>query len=187
MPLIACLGWGSLVWDPRALPIQRRWFTDGPFARVEFLRKSGNGRITLVLDATATFVRTLWAVMDTEELDIAKEGLRAREDIAGANIETHIGAWSTGNPVPSLIVNLPQWAHSRGIDSVIWTALPCKFNNENGLAPTIDQVLEYLSGLTGRKREEAERYIRFAPKQIDTPCRRRIESALQWTPVEPHF
>jgi hypothetical protein len=140
-----------------------------------------------VLDSTASFVRILWAVMNTEDLQTAKEALRVREDIAAASIGTHIGAWSAGNPGPSLVVNLPQWADSRGIDSVVWTALPCKFNSENGQAPTIDQVVEYLSGLTGRRREEAERYIRFAPKQIDTPCRRRIESALQWTPVEPHF
>ena len=37
---IACLGWGSVIWDPRALPIQREWFKDGPFAPVEFTRQS---------------------------------------------------------------------------------------------------------------------------------------------------
>jgi hypothetical protein len=184
--IIACLGWGSLVWDPRGLHIQRPWFSDGPFAQIEFLRESKGGRITLVVDAAATVrVRSLWAVVDANTLVDAREGLRGREEIPPKDLQLHIGSWSRGDVAPALFVELDRWAEARGIDSVVWTALPPKFNGNNGLVPSSDQVVARLSGLTGRARENAERYIRFAPPQIDTPYRRRIEAALQWTPLTP--
>ena len=68
---------------------------------------------------------------------------------------------------------------------MIWTALCPKFGDKNDTVPSIEQVILYLSGLAGRERENAERYIRLAPKQIDTSYRRRIEADLQWTPLEP--
>jgi hypothetical protein len=72
---IACLGWGSLIWDPRSLPIQREWFKDGSFAPVEFTRQSTDGRMTLVIDPTASPVRLLWAHMLTTDLQPAREAL----------------------------------------------------------------------------------------------------------------
>lgn len=183
MPLIACLGWGSLVWDPRELPIRRKWFVDGPFIKAEFLRESSDGRITLVLDSSAELVRSLWAVMDSADIDIAREALRKRE---GDKVHLKdIGVWSSqGKPelAPPLIQNLPQWAQSHGIQSVIWTALPPKFKGKSYIA-TCEEIIEYLSGLTGATCDNAERYIRLTPRQVDTRYRRQIEATLHWTPL----
>ena len=184
MARIACLAWGSLVWDPRELPIHREWFCDGPFVQIEFVRQSDNGRITLVLEASSTPVRSLWAVMDTTELATAREALRLREGISKSRA-AEIGAWSKGDRCPSLIHELSEWAASRGVEAVIWTALPSKFAGEERRTPSVEQVLDYLAGLTGTKRDSAERYIRHVPRQIDTPYRRRIEAVLHWRYTAP--
>lgn len=183
MATIACLGWGSLVWDPRALSIQGQWFDDGPFIHVEFLRKSNNGRITLVLDESAPPVRSLWAVMDATEIEPAAEALREREGVLERNRLRDIGRWVTGSPSPANIVGLPDWARANGIDGVVWTALGHKFH-DSGARATADDIAAYLRGLRGRVREDAERYIRRAPPQIDTPYRRAIEAALGWTHLD---
>ena len=179
MSTIACLGWGSLVWDPRELAIQRRWFDDGPLIHVEFGRQSQDGRITLVLAKTDSPVRSLWELMDAIDLASAKAALRMREGIPEKNESIHIGAWSVGQQSPELVLGLPEWAKSRGVSHVVWTNLPPKFNNDATM-PSSKQVVQYLTGLTGAPRDTAERYVRFAPRQIDTPYRRGIEAALLW-------
>ena len=78
MANIACLGWGSLIWDPRDLPIQRYWFDDGPLVRVEFARKSLDERVTLVLHPNAHCVRSLWALMDADNVEIARQIVNRR-------------------------------------------------------------------------------------------------------------
>lgn len=179
MITIACLGWGSLVWDSRELPIQNQWFNDGPFIHVEFARQSHDGRITLVLTETPHPVRSLWAVMDATDLATAKTDLRKREGIPEKNEAKHVGTWSSGQPSPKSIPLLAKWADIHGIAHVVWTNLPPKFNGIE-TTPSFAEVVKYLGGLTGAKRGVAERYVRFTPKQIDTEYRRRIEAALQW-------
>jgi hypothetical protein len=178
---IACLGWGSLIWDPRNLPIQREWFKDGPLAPVEFTRKSRDGRITLVIDPAAAPVRLLWALMLPTELENAREALRDREGIPGTNWSSRIGSWQREDGTPDdPILELPRWAETHSVDAVIWTALKPGFCGQH-TSPSVEQVIEYLQDLTGTARDHAERYIRCAPRQIDTAYRRRIEAALGWS------
>ena len=183
MNAIACLGWGSLVWDPRELPIQRCWFSDGPLVPVEFVRKSDDGRVTLVIEASALPVRSLWAVMDGTDLASARDALRKREGIPPSKAE-EIATWTLGDAAPSLLPTLPQWASSRGVQSVVWTNLKAKFGTQTN-PPTADQVIDYLRGLTGSQRDSAERYVRLAPRQIDTVYRRQMEAVLHWTCLPP--
>ena len=176
---IAILGWGSLVWDPGELPIRREWFGDGPIVKVEFLRQSKDGRLTLVLHESGTAVRSLWALMDLDSLESAKEALRKREWIPEDKKEW-IGSWNAGNTAPDLIFGLPAWATARGLDAVVWTALPPKFQGKQK-APSDKQAVAYLAGLQGATRDLAEQYVRKTPKQIDTAYRRVFEACLGWT------
>ena len=179
MANIACLGWGSLIWDPRELPIQRYWFDDGPLVRVEFARKSGDERVTLVLHHEAQPVRSLWALMEANDVEMARQHLGSREGIPERKRLDCIGAWPESSP--DCIVGLDDWARAKQLDAVVWTALSSNLKQGQSLA---DQVIEHLQSLVGSKRDAAERYIRRAPRQIDTKVRQRIEAELQWVAVD---
>jgi hypothetical protein len=90
--LIACLAWGSLVWDPRELPVRHEWFTDGPLLPIEFARQSNDDRVTLVLLPEAPLVRSLWALMSVTGLEAAKVALADREGRKGKTDK--IGYWT---------------------------------------------------------------------------------------------
>lgn len=179
MTNIACLGWGSLTWDRQDLPIRRYWFDDGPLIPLEFARQSKNNQITLVISLTARPMRSLWALMDSNSLEDAKKKLQRREGTKNAD---YIGNWSRGQLSPVSIPGLDEWALARNVDSVVWTALPPKFNGDNNRQPRVEEVLGHLRALSGTERDEAEKYIRRAPRQIDTAYRRRIEAELHWLP-----
>lgn len=180
---IACLGWGSLIWNPGVLPLRSDWHPDGPPVRVEFVRQSGKeqGRITLVIHPKAEVVTSLWAEMNFDDPEAAKESLRQRE---GRPHRHHIGLWRVGTPEPESLPSLSAWASAREIDAVIWTDLPPKFQSEEGRIPSIEEVVNYLEGLPDERQAEAFEYIRRAPAQIDTLYRREIAHRLPGTASE---
>lgn len=182
---IACLGWGSLVWNPGSLPIHRYWYSDGPFLPIEFARQSKDGRITLVLlqKENYVYVRSLWALMSLDTLHEARKALQERENIKEENIEKHIGACLLQeNPKFEIEKNICRWGRNLGLDAVIWTNLPPKFN-EKDTTPSSEEVVNYLLSLRGSKRDLAEEYVRRTPQQIDTPTRQLIKAKLNWLPL----
>jgi hypothetical protein len=118
--------------------------------------------------------------MDSETEADAREALRDREGVLQRNEQSHIGSWAVGRPAAP-IQGLDAWARTRQLDGVVWTALPPKFGNAE-VMPSIEEVISHLRSLTGAKRDEAERYVRRTPRQIDTNYRRRIENEFGWTP-----
>jgi len=181
---IACLGWGSLVWNPRQLPVGRGWFDDGPLLPIEFARESKDGRITLVLTQNAALVRSLWAIMSCTEVETAREALRSREGIPVKRSSRDIGWWSQDGQSEGLCVKeIGQWAARLTIDAVVWTALPPGFTDSRDQTPSPDLVLDHLHELSPEARQNAEEYIRRAPVQVDTDVRRRVEMEFGWSPV----
>ena len=166
--LIACLAWGSLVWDPGELPVRREWFADGPLLPIEFAGRSGNGRVTLVLLDKAPVVRSLWALMSISDLQGAKEALADREKMTSKIKTENIGFWSGKLKSDGVgVEEIEEWANRVGVDAVVWTALGPKFGSENKYSPDLaDKVIEYLRSLSYVKGQNAERYIRQAPRQI---------------------
>ena len=180
--VIACLGWGSLVWDPRELPVQGKWFEDGPLLPIEFARESLDGRLTLVIvPEYEARVRSLWALFSVGTVADAREALRLREGVMEKSGPKYIAAWSTGDAEDCAPSGVVAWARQRGLDAVVWTALPAQMSGKETL-PTADQAIAHLRGLPHERRRNAERYIRMTPRQVDTPYRRRFEAEFGWTP-----
>jgi hypothetical protein len=173
---IACLGWGSLIWDPRSLPIRPPWKPDGPMLPIEFARHSSSERVTLVLEPRAQPVQTLWVPLSVASLADAREALRQRE----GTVPKFIASWSPADlPGDETTRAIGHWATKRDLVGVVWTALPPKWNGKQGLVPTIDQLLQFLKALGPES--AAEQYVRKTPAQVQTAYRARLESDLGWT------
>ena len=183
MDEIVCVGWGSLIWCQKALPVVGAWQADGPNLPIEFARESRDGRITLVVCEGVPSVTTLWAALDVPNLDAAKVALAAREGVTDRYIRYSIGWWSPA--VASVHYGadvIGQWAAARNLGGVVWTALKPKIGEDNRV-PTQAEVVGHLGELQGLQRDTAEEYVRHAPRQIMTRYRTAIEDALGWTPL----
>lgn len=179
--MIVCLGWGSLIWCQKTLPVRGAWKSDGPALPIEFARESTDHRITLVICDGSPSIPVLWAELDVATLQEGRRALAIREGVSERNIR-RIGHWSIdedgaqpGTPA------IGEWAHQRSITGVVWTALGPKIGAEDRL-PSNVEVIEHLKGLSGGAAKAAEEYVRLAPRQIVTPYRKAIEAELGWTP-----
>jgi hypothetical protein len=121
--------------------------------------------------------------MSVSNLVEARKALGRRECPRKENPEECVDYWPRGSKNKSVIKRIGAWAKALHIDAVVWTNLPDKFNNKEETVASVDEVITYLDSLRDDKRENAERYIRMTPRQIDTQYRRIIEARLGWAPI----
>lgn len=170
---VACLGWGSLVWDARDLPVASDWFEDGPHLPLEFSRQSADDRLTLVIDDSAAFSQTMWVLLDVQSSAEAVAALARREGTSQGNI----GRW----PLPKSnfyphAERIEKWAADRKIDSVVWTALSPGMKSSRGVNPTLIELIAHLESLDDLARAKAAEYVFKAPIQIKTRFRNSLET-----------
>jgi len=179
--MIICLGWGSLIWNPRSLPISSNWRHDGPELPIEFARQSSDGRITLVIEHSAPELKVLSADLNITDLTSARNALADREGVSAKFMPRSIGYWSANEQSDHAEARaIGIWAEAGGHQGVVWTALKPRFGNAF-VTPTAEEVVAYLGTLSGEARKNAEKYIRSAPKVVKTPYRSLIEDRLGWT------
>jgi hypothetical protein len=182
--MIACIGWGSLIWDKRDLDVDGEWRANEPLWPVEFARQSNDGRITLVLVQRFAPVSTLWSVFNTRDLARARESLRQREGVPRTRAGDLIAHWHRDErPAFEPDPTISRWATAKNLEAAVWTNLGPRFAEIDGRVPTENEVVAYLRALESKKRTAAEQYVRRAPRQIATAYRGAIERALGWTPI----
>ena len=166
---IVCLGWGSLVWDGRNLPVAGVWQVDGPSLPLEFARQSSDGRMTLVIVDGDHRSPALWCELDVGSLDEAVQSLADREGVARL---ASIGRWPDANgrryPYAEAIAD---WAEEKGISAVVWTALKPGMKGRRGDVPSLEEAKAHLVALAPDAAALASEYLLRAPAQIATPHR----------------
>ena len=178
-----CLGWGSLLWDPGALPIQGDWQEDGPQLPIEFARISGDGRLTLIVHPQGDLIQTCWTHLDVSNIHAARHVLGMRE---GCPPE-HIGRWDSSGARawthPVAVPHVVEWAAGQEFDGIVWTDLPSRFVQRVGQPWSPDAALYYVRSLkAGTLLDRVEEYVRRAPAQTRTRTRSLLEQEFGWTP-----
>lgn len=172
---IACLGWGSLIWEPRKLPVRGEWLEDGPKLPLEFARESKDGRMTLVIVEQGVPLPTLWAELNVGSIEEAVQALFEREE---AEWIGSIGRWPLDRRPHHFSAEIGVWTQEKGLDGVVWTDLKAGFRPDRASVPTLEEVISHLSSLNDEAREKAARYLLNAPAQIATPYRPQLERLL---------
>ena len=181
MKKIAILGWGSLIHEPRELPIAGDWQPDGPRLWIEYSRISQRGAragcLTLVIDERCeSEVTTLHVLSQRTELPPAIADLQAREGTSADDIgfcEVAAGRFAPNalSRHPKSCERIRAWAQAKGFDAVIWAALARRFKDAVRIPFSPAAALNYLNGLPPPTKEKALAYIHNAPQQTMTPFR----------------
>ncbi len=176
---IVILGWGSLVWDQRDLPIIGEWQPGGPVLRIEFSRISEDGRLTLVIDErNGEAASTRYAVSEKTNLELAivdlqkREGTTNRDRICVFDSQQNFTSERALTKHPEASESIRTWAENEQFDAVIWTGLGPRFRDCIHIAFSPPAAVRYVSELPAESRAKAFEYIRKAPQEIDTPVRR---------------
>lgn len=189
---IAILGWGSLVWDPRALRLAGHWMEGGPSLPIEFSRISDNGRLTLVIDeAHGVDVPTRYAWSALSDLDEAIADLQKREGSPGRNRIGFIDLASSlaceraraNHPLACARIlewstRILEWSKGQHLDAVIWTAVGPRFQERTGVPFSVEAAVRCLAGLQEPTRTLAVAYICKAPADVVTPVRTKATAEL---------
>ena len=176
--------------NPRELLINKEtpWNDDGPSLPIEYARISRGNRLTLVLYDKAEPISTLWSIMLTNKLDVAKENLRIRE---GMNSTRQIGFVDLVRDQHSDfsdtkdIAAVTEWARSKSIDAVIWTGLKSNFESKlyeiyggQRRPVNIENINWFLNKLSSKEFNNVKDYILSTPKSTITGLRMSIESVI---------
>ena len=153
-PQIAILGWGSLLWEVRREfdEWHDNWRLDGPSLKLEFSRISSTrlGALTLVVDPEhGAPTRVAWCLSKRNDPHDAVADLRCREGcpiryIAQMNMFAIAHDQSSAHEGANEITT---WAHARGLDVVVWTALASNFTTKTKKPFCIQEAIDYLREL----------------------------------------
>lgn len=181
---ILILGWGSLIWRPERLKTVGNWSLDGPTLPIEFSRISNNRRLTLVIDETngvPVVTRSIRSACAT--LDDAIGNLRAREgapSIKGSGYadirDGRLSATALARH-NSAAHDIARWGKAIGADAVVWTAIGPRWPLKGSF--TVEAASQYLLDLKEPDRAPAHEYVFNAPREIDSPVRKRLYELLQ--------
>lgn len=182
LPRIAIIGWGSIIWDARDLPIDGDWHVDGPALPLEFARISKNGRLTLVIaPSLAGPSKTCWALSSSATLEMARRNLCDREETIDSMIHSvsrdgGIGGGASGDTVDVV----GAWVRTRALSGAIWTGLGSNWATKRGCGFSVNDALTYLDELPQETADKAKEYIIKAPDQIMTPLRITLQRERGW-------
>jgi len=179
------LGWGSLIWDRRGLPITRDWQRGGPVLPIEFSRISDNGRLT------GANVTTRFAHSPRTNLDSAIADLRTREGtssgrIGYVNLVRNTEREYARQQHPHACDAIKAWAEAQRLEAVVWTALPSNFEEVAHRPFSVEAAVQYLKALVEPAKSRALEYLQKAPPEVMTPVRTAAMDA-GWLQDEPGF